>query len=57
MIDSHGPVVIDQNGVTIPNGVHLRPFYDATNKPPGPGQDWSLVAFDHADRWIPDDDK
>lgn len=51
IIDSHGPVVIDQNGVTIPNGVFLRPFYDATNKPKGTGQDWYLAAFDHAVRW------
>lgn len=56
IIDSHGPVVIDQRGVTIPNGVHLRPFYDAANKPAGLGQDWYLMAFDHAVRWISDDD-
>ena len=46
IIDSHGPVVKTQAGVTIPNGPNLRPFYENS---------WYHAAFDHAHRYISDD--
>jgi len=45
IIDSHDnqPPVLDANGVTIPAGVHLRPFREKS---------WYHTAFDHAHRLV-----
>ncbi|KHK00512.1 NlpC/P60 family protein [Desulfovibrio sp. TomC] len=47
VIDSHdnSPAVVDSNNVTIPPGVHIRPFRQ---------NEWYFTSFDHALRIIPD---
>lgn len=44
IIDSHGDEVVDENGVTISLGIHLRPFRQA---------EWYYTSFDHAMRFLP----
>lgn len=47
VLDSHdnSPPVVDSNSVTIPPGVHIRPFRQ---------NEWYFTSFDHALRIIPD---
>jgi hypothetical protein len=47
VIDSHdnSPPVVDSNGITIPPGVHIRPFRQ---------NEWYFTSFDHALRIITD---